>query len=287
MEKLAIRMACGTYDRMEALRNGAVQVEGVALAVHQVHSPDCDIHEMDLAQYLIAKAGGAPLIAIPVFPLRRFYRDHVFVNGAAGIDRPMDLIGKRVGVAPAGAADSRWICGLLAREHGVEPGSFQLLVSAEEELAAKLARGEIDAGFGRRLRTLAGVRPLFPDAVTLDRDSWRRNGIFPILTTLVMSETLHAQQPWLAESLFKACEEAKRWCIRQMRFSGALRMMLPWLLDEIDAMDDMFGADPWPYGLETNRKTLEMAVQLLQEQGQIAGPVDLDRVFTPIIAWAE
>lgn len=287
MEKLPISMSCGTYDRMEALRNGAVQVEGVALLLHETQSPDCDIQEMGLSHYLAAKAQGVPLIAIPVFPLRRFCRDHVFVRNQIGIDRPQDLVGKRVGYAPEGASICRWICGLLQREHGVETASFRLCASPAEELASKLASGELDAAFGRHLRTAPGVRPLFPNHIALDHDSWRRNGIFPILTTLVMSEALHAEQPWLAESLFKACEDAKRWCIRQMRFSGALRTMLPWLLDEIDAMDELFGGDPWPYGLEANRRTLEMAAQLLAARGDLAGDIDLERMFTPIVAWAE
>lgn len=285
MDRLPISIACGDYDRMEALRNGAVQVEGVELSVHQVHIANCDIHEAGLAQYLIAKARGARLIAIPVFPLRRFYHDHIFVNGAAGIEQPRDLIGKRVGADET--VDSQWICGLLDRVHGVELGSYQILSCEPETLAPKLARGEIDAAFGRHLRTAAGVRPLFLDAVAGDRQSWQRNGIFPILTTLVMSERLHAEQPWLAESLFKACEEAKRWCIRQMRFSGALRIMLPWLLDEIDAMDELFGADPWPYGVEANRRTLEMAAWLLRIHGKIDRDIAIDDIFTPIVAWAE
>jgi hypothetical protein len=33
-----------------------------------------------------------------------------------------------------------------------------------------------------------------------------------------------------------------------MRFSGATRNMLPWLYDDIDEIDELFGGDPWPYG---------------------------------------
>ena len=42
-----------------------------------------------------------------------------------------------------------------------------------------------------------------------------------------------------------------------MRFAGMLQTMMPWMLAQIDEMDKVFGPDPWPYGVEANRKTLE------------------------------
>ena len=37
----------------------------------------------------------------------------------------------------------------------------------------------------------------------------------------------------------------------------ALRYMTPWLMRDIDEIHDVFGGDPWPYGVEENRPTLE------------------------------
>jgi 4,5-dihydroxyphthalate decarboxylase len=64
-----------------------------------------------------------------------------------------------------------------------------------------------------------------------------------------------------------------------MKYTGALRYMLPWLPDDLDEIEDVFGGDPWPYGLEPNRPTLEALVQYLHEQGLIKAPIALDKLF--------
>jgi 4,5-dihydroxyphthalate decarboxylase len=105
--------------------------------------------------------------------------------------------------------------------------------------------------------------------------------------TLVIREDLFKREPWVAESLFKACQESKAWALKQMQFSGAQRFMLPWLFDEIAEMQALMGADPWPYGLEPNRQILTAFVQYLVDQHFIEAPVPVDDLFAPIIAWSE
>ena len=91
----------------------------------------------------------------------------------------------------------------------------------------------------------------------------------------------------MAESLYKACEESKAWVLREMRHSGAQRNMLPWMFDELAEMDELFGANPWPYGLEPNRHLLEAFLHYLAEQGFIADTVPIEDLFAPIVSWSE
>ena len=42
----------------------------------------------------------------------------------------------------------------------------------------------------------------------------------------------------------------------------ALRYMTPFLMRDIDEIHEIFDGDPWPYGLEPNRPTLEAFVHL-------------------------
>ena len=105
--------------------------------------------------------------------------------------------------------------------------------------------------------------------------------------TLVIREDLHRSHPWAAESLFKAFEASKAWAAEQMRFSGAMRYMLPWLFDDLDEIDDLFGGDCWPYGLGPNRTTLEAIARYLVDDGFLDAPVSLDDMFTPIVGWEE
>ena len=44
----------------------------------------------------------------------------------------------------------------------------------------------------------------------------------------------------------------------------------------------MFGGDPWPYGIEPNRPTLEALVQYMAEQHLIAQPLPVDGLFVPV-----
>ena len=65
---------------------------------------------------------------------------------------------------------------------------------------------------------------------------------------------------------------------------GALRYMLPWMHFDVDEMHEVFKGDPWPYGIERNRPTLEALVHYMVEQHLIAAPIPLERLFVPLPA---
>ena len=95
--------------------------------------------------------------------------------------------------------------------------------------------------------------------------------------------------PFVATSLFNAFNDSKAVALRQMRFLGALRYMLPWLPAELDEIQEVFGksggdplGDPFVYGLEENRKPLEALVEFLEEQGMIGGGVKVDELFADV-----
>jgi 4,5-dihydroxyphthalate decarboxylase len=84
--------------------------------------------------------------------------------------------------------------------------------------------------------------------------------------TIVMRESLHQQEPTLGRRLYDALDEAKNRALQQMRFSGAMRYMLPWLYSDIEEINDIFGGDPWPYGVTANEATLRALAKYLFEQ---------------------
>jgi 4,5-dihydroxyphthalate decarboxylase len=83
----------------------------------------------------------------------------------------------------------------------------------------------------------------------------------------------------VAASLFNAFQDARDVAFRRMMFTDALRYMLPWLTSEIDEIGEIFGGDPWPYGFEENRITLEAAVECLFDQGMIDRRVSIEELF--------
>ena len=46
-------------------------------------------------------------------------------------------------------------------------------------------------------------------------------------------------------------------------------------------VDEVFGGDPWPYGVEENRASLEALVQYQVDQGLIAKPIPIEELFVP------
>ncbi len=327
MPLLRVTLACGPYDRTEALRTGVVRPEGIDLTYVAIQSPpeifarmvatqSFDASEMSCAHALIRKGQGEfPFVALPVFPSRMFRHGYIFVNTSRGIRNPKDLEGKRVGVPEYSQTAAVWVRGFLQHEYGVAldtirwvtggvnaPGRPDALVNSpdgevsitrvrDRSLNDMLVNGEIDALIGARRPAAFGrdsrVGRLFADYREREREYYRKTGIFPIMHTLVMREALYREHPWIAESLVKAFVEAKDWCLAQMRFSSTLRYTLPWLHADVEEMAEVFGPDPWPYGLEANRKVLSTLIDYLVEQRLLHRPLALEELFVPITLLSE
>jgi len=325
MANISLTIACGPYDRMEGIRTGAVQVEGIDVTYLAISSPpeifarmmksaEFDVSEMSLSSYLSNRVRDKfPFVALPVFPSRVFRHGNIFVNRHAGIVTPQDLKGRRVGTFGYRQTASVWIRGILQDEYGVDPTSLVWVEggldtpwqgdSCKDEhpiprvkferaaeganLSKMLASGEIDALVGARippsLDESANVIRLFPDYRRVEREYFERTGHFPIMHTLVVREELYRAKPWIGSSLYKGLQASKELALREMRFSGAMRYMVPWLYHDIEEIDAIFGRDPMPYGLEANRKTLETFAQYLHVQGLVDRPIDVSALFIPVV----
>ena len=99
---------------------------------------------------------------------------------------------------------------------------------------------------------------------------------------LVLREDLHRQHPPLADALFQACTAAKTAAQTGMKYTAALRFMLPWLFDHLAELEQVFGPDPWPYGLEANRTTLNTFSRFLCDDGFVAQPPQLEDIFVAV-----
>jgi len=324
---LRLSLACGPYDRTEALATGVVRPEGIDLVYVPVQSPpelfarmvatECyDVSEMSCSLYFIRRnRGGFPFVAIPVFPSRMFRHGFVFVNRNSSIQTPKDLEGKRVGVPEYSQTAAVWIRGILQDEYGVDWSSCKWYTGGvnglgrpdalvewpktappiqrvfDRTLNDMLVAGDLDALIGARIPRALGRDPrverLFADYRAVEKDSYQRTGIFPIMHTVVIRESVYRQHPWVAHSLYKAFVAAKTWCLEQMRFSGALRYTLPWLHAELEDTERVLGEDPWPYGLEKNRRTLQTLLRYLVEQGFVERPKPLEELFAPVTVVSE
>jgi len=128
----------------------------------------------------------------------------------------------------------------------------------------------------------SGIRRLFPDFKRVEQDYLRRTGIFPIMHLLVIRRELYEKHPFIASVIYRACCQAKDLALRKIRFLAAPQNMLPWLPSDVDEMDEFFGGDPYPYGIEANRATLDKLVSYLEQQAIIARRIPVDELFVPV-----
>lgn len=145
MSDIAISVASGSYDRIRALRDGAVQVAGCAVAYHLVEPnqlfvrnlahQEFDVSEMSFSTYItLREQGRAHYTAIPVFLSRAFRHSAIFVR--RGIASPADLAGKRVGTPEYFTTMLVWLRGLLSDEYGIKPSDLRWRIGGLEQPVA-------------------------------------------------------------------------------------------------------------------------------------------------------
>lgn len=316
--KLHLTLACGDYEIIRALKEGRVTPEGIELEVRTGMDPGTrhaamirerafDVSELSLSSYLMAKARGAALTAIPVFLHRRFRHGFVFINAGKGIHHPADLVGRKIGVKSFQATANVWLRGILEHEYRVPHKALQWVIGGEEAVGftppaglpctrlargqameAMLAEGELDAMLDPDVITPIAhrdprVRRLFEDYKTLEIEYFRRTGIFPIMHVTAIKQELVEQHPWLAASLMTAFERAKALAYERLR--NPRIVPLAWFLSALEEQHNVLGNDPWAYGLgEPNQKNLETLVDYACEQGLIDRRLALAELFVAMDA---
>lgn len=314
MANLELTFACQDYDHMRALADAAVAPEGATLKCLHISPPsqiflrmlnqeEFDISEMSLSNYLIALGhDDKRFIALPVFPSRVFRHSYIWINTQAGIEKPADLKGKKVGIADYSMTALLFVRGLLQHEYGIAaqdlhwfrrrkehvaiqypPGIRIDSIGPDETLDDLLEAGKLDAvaltnaprAFSQGSRLVAR---LFPDARSVEADYFRRTKIFPIMHTVVLKRAVYEKNRWLAAALTQALQEAKAQAVE--RFDEGLYPS-PWQNLDFEFARNLMGHDLYPYGVKANLPTLEAATLYSQEQGLSPRKFDVSELFAP------
>jgi len=315
MKKLKLTMACGRYDRTQALIDGRVEPEGVDLTFiplrpgetfwRMLNHEEFDCSEMSLSSYTILRSeGDTRFIAIPVFPSRVFRHNAVFLRTDSKIEKPQDLKGKRIGVGDYQMTAAVWVRGFLKSDYGVNPENVTWVIGRpvrtikppdgvrvefmkpETTLEDMLERGEIDALASVMIPNTLGktVRRLFPDFRKVERDYYERTKIFPIMHTFVLKTKLYEENPWLAISFYRAFCRARDIAYYWMYDTDALTVSLPWVIDELEAARKIFGPQVWDYSIEGSRPTLDALMTHLDEQKLTRRRMNVEELFVPNIS---
>jgi len=133
MAALTLDLGCGDYDIVRPLKDGLVRAEGMEINFITINRPpevhwrmgvhhEFDAVEMSFGSFIAGKArGDFPFVGIPAFVYRKFRHSCAYVNVNAGIDKPEDLKGKRVGVPEWQMTATVWLRGFIQDDYDVRP----------------------------------------------------------------------------------------------------------------------------------------------------------------------
>ncbi len=276
-----------------------------------------DVAELGLTYFLRTfEQSEPPFLLMPVFPVRAFRHGAIYINKASGIVRPEDLNGKTIGelalyghdagVMPKGMLSDefgfkpqtcRWVIGgidfpltpldFLPQPH---PDNVEVRFAApDDDLGEMLERGEIDALIAADaprcvLEGSTKVGRLFEDYETVERDYYRRTGVFPIMHAVAVKRELSAKHPELVRAVYRGFCDAKAACeaqyVKGMTFNN-MTLMIPWFSRLMTENRALLGQDWWPYGIEANRKALDAYLRYHFEQGLSTRRLTIEDVFVP------
>jgi 4,5-dihydroxyphthalate decarboxylase len=150
---------------------------------------------------------------------------------------------------------------------------------ADGELVAGL---EGAAGIGRTGNPTAGWQEveadypdLLPNAAELEADYFRRTGVYPMHGTIVVKDSVLAEHPWVAQSLYNAFKQAKDEWLERVKAEGPQNASDK----KYVKLMDIVGPDPLPYGIEENRATIEALERTAFEQGLTPRRMTMDELF--------
>ena len=317
-QPLRLNIAIADYGHTRALKSGAVPIEGVepnfievkpiiGAFRRMVRDVEFDVCEMAPTTYMIARALGAPFVAIPVVVMRRFHHGGFVVRSDSGIKVPKDLEGKKVGVRAYSVTTGVWTRGIFVNEYGLDSSKVTWVVDDEEHvttlklppnvvhappgksLADMMESGELQAGFtgnagigrsgsptgGWSAQANADVYPeLIQNAAQAEADWYRRTGVYPIHGVIVIRTEVLWKHPWVARALYDAFVDAKKPYIEELKSGKG------------DSADDKkyrglmpLVGDPLPYGLDANLRSIEAMLTYGLQQNLIPKRMSLDEAF--------
>jgi 4,5-dihydroxyphthalate decarboxylase len=286
MSAAGLKALIGDHPVTAALKSGAVASPHVTLDFADVKVPNTafkrvvrdlefEIAELAIVTFLMAKAQGVPLTLLPAVLMARFQHPFIVCNAERGSLSPGDLDGKRVGVRSYTVTTAMWVRAFLANEHGVDPETIRWVTfedahvarfadppNAErappgQDLQSMLLSGEIDAAIiGAQIHD-ARIRTLLPDPQAAARAWQEKYGAIQINHMVALKSSFCRSHPELVSEVYRLLHDSRR----------AAGTPLPG------------GIDMNPFGLEQNRRNLEVAIEFAHRQKLIPRKFAVDELF--------
>jgi 4,5-dihydroxyphthalate decarboxylase len=288
-EMTRLKAMIGDYPITAALKKGDVRSDFVRCdyadvkVAHDafkrtVRELEFDVSELAIVTYLMARSRGKPLALLPAVLVGRFQHPFIVYNAERGPLAPGDLAGKRVGVRSYSVTTVTWIRGILQDDYGVDLDRVKWVTFEEghvaeyrdpptavrapagKDITQMLLDGELDAAVLGGAVKDARLKPLIPDPAAAARDWHRRNGAIQINHMVVVKESLSRSNPRAVAEIYRLLAESKR--AAGLPQAGEI--------------------DPQPFGLEANRRNLEVAIDYCHRQGLTPRRLEVDELFDDV-----
>jgi 4,5-dihydroxyphthalate decarboxylase len=230
--------------------------------------------ELAIVTYLQAKCYNKPFVLLPAPVSGRFQHHCAGYNGELGHIAPKDIEGKRVGVRTYAQTTGLWIRGILQHEHDVDLDKVTWMTVGEGHLqeyqdpanCIRLPKGS-DIGQmmlnGELAATLQGVdlpkdprvQRLVPDPFNAAKRWHARSGVVPINHIFVIHQDISRGRPEVVREIYRMLKESRELT------AGGVPQPFP------------------PFGLEANRKGLQLAIDWAFEQKIIPRKPSVDELF--------
>jgi 4,5-dihydroxyphthalate decarboxylase len=310
-----VKMVARDYDVLTPLLNGDVQPEGIELRIDRAASIGAfreeetfQAGEMSFSQYVRRlDAGDDDIIGLPVFLMRGFRQRCFFTRRGSGLSSFQELRGKRVGTNGWPDSGNTWSRSLLRAEGvGIDeidwfvgpidgvtdqalghrfstdglPGNVQAAPEGKS-LVGMVAAGELDAMMvpwppRNFYEPDSPVVRLLPDYQRAEEEYARRVGFCPTHHILGVRASVLEEDPWIAGSLFRAFEEARK-LTEERRW--VLTDASPWLLPDLERTAEILGRDWQANGVSGNEAVIETFCAELHAQGITGQRIALEAVF--------
>jgi len=287
VEKTALYTLLGDYPNTMALKKGEVTSNLVGLEFADVKVSNTafkplvrqakfDVGELAIVTYLQAKVYGKPYVLIPATVLGRGQHHTIAYNPQRGSLEPTDLMGKRVGVRAYTQTTGAWVRGFLSDDYGIDPTKIRWITFEDPHLAEfkdpafvtrapegktllqMLLDGELDAAIVGDKMPDERLAPLIPDADTAARKWAEKHGGVPINHMMVVRNRIAQSRPDVVREIYRMLRESRR---------------------VVPPPADGSVFDPWRFGVEANRDSLNTIIDYSFRQKLIPKLFSVDELF--------
>ena len=287
--RVTVRTLLGDYPVTLPLKRGEVKSPSVSLDFADVKTVsgafkrvvrdlEFDCAELAIVTFLMAKAHGKPLVLLPAVVMARFQHPYIVYNAERGPLSPADLAGRRVGTRSYTVTTSTWLRGILANDYGVDLARVKWVTFEEahvaefrdppwverapegKDLTAMLLAGEIDAAILGAPPNDPRLKPLSPDPDAAAA-AWRKKyGALQINHMVAVKDSFSKSHPDAVREIYRLLAESKK--AAKLPRAGEL--------------------DTNQFGLEANRRNLEVVIDTVHQQRMIPRRFSVDELFDDV-----